>query len=102
MATLTNPYSSKPVNPLSKPLYSPLPKPTTTTVGGISVSTTKPVLLSPGSGPVEPIKGDTIEPIKENKGFWASKSKKQKRNIMLIGVGAIALITVIVTFNKNK
>lgn len=93
--TLANPYA-KP-NPLSKPLYSPAPKPTTTTVGGVTVNTIKPVVVAKPPVKVdtgsEVGKGNEVAPITDNKqGFWASKSKKQKTIIMATGVAVIAVI----------
>jgi hypothetical protein len=88
--SLKNPFS-KP-NPLSKPLYSPAPKPTTTTVGGVSVNTLKPVFFQTPQGE-QPITGDKIETKdEENKGFWASKTKKQKTIIIVSGVAVLGLI----------
>jgi hypothetical protein len=96
--SLKNPFSKQ--NPLSKPLYSPAPKPTTTTVGGVSVNTTKPVFFQNQQGE-QPITGDKIETKgEENKGFWASKTKKQKTTIIVIGVAVVGLIAY-VTLNKK-
>jgi hypothetical protein len=96
---LPNPYSTKPVNPLSKPLYSPLPKPTTTTVGNVSVNTSKPVIFTTPQGST-PITGDVVEPVKEEKkGFWASKTKKQK-TLIIGGVAVVAIIAVLAMRKK--
>lgn len=98
--TLPNPYSVKPVNPLSKPLYSPLPKPTTTTVGGLSVNTTKPVIFTSPQGST-PITGDVVEPVKEEKkGFWQTKTKKQKTLIIGGGIVLTAIIAFVLTRKK--
>jgi hypothetical protein len=96
--TLTNPYS-KP-NPLSKPLYSAIPKPTTTTVGNVSVNTTKPVIFTTPKGP-EPITGDVVESKQEEKlGFWQSKSKTQKTLIIVSVVATLSLMTYIALKKK--
>jgi len=96
---LKNPYT-KP-NPLSKPLYSPSPKPTTTTVGGVTVNTTKPVIfetttgVAPGVAPgATPVQGDVVvERGDEPKlGFWASKSRKQKTIIIAGGIAILAVV----------
>jgi hypothetical protein len=96
--TLANPYA-KP-NPLSKPLYSPAPKPTTTTVGGVSVNTTKPVFFQTPQGE-KPFTGDKIETkVDEPKlGFWASKSKKQKT--IIIAGGIAILVVAYIAFKKK-
>jgi hypothetical protein len=88
-----NPYA-KP-NPLSKPLYAPSPKPTSTTVGNVSVNTTKPVLLQTQQGD-EPIAGDDLQKT----GFWASKSKKQKTMIIISVVATVSLLTYIALKKK--
>ena len=88
-----NPYA-KP-NPLSKPLYAPAPKPTSTTVGNVSVNTTKPVLLQTQQGD-EPIAGDDLQKT----GFWASKTKKQKTMIIVGGIAVVSLIAFIALKKK--
>jgi hypothetical protein len=82
---MSNPFAQQ--NPLSKPLYAPKPKPTTTTVGNVTVNTTKPVLLQTQQGD-EPIAGNDLQ----KPGFWASKTKKQKTVIIAGGIAVIALI----------
>lgn len=89
-----NPYA-KP-NPLSKPLYSPAPKPTTTTVGGVTVNTTKPVIVAKPPVKVdtgsEVGKGNEVAPNTDPKqGFWASRSKKQKTFIIAGGIAILAV-----------
>ncbi len=100
-----NPYA-KP-NPLSKPLYSPAPKPTTTTVGGVTVNTTKPVVVAKPpvkvdtetSGKVDT--GNEVAPNTDPKpGFWASKSKKQKTIIIISVVATVSLLTYIALKKK--
>lgn len=98
-----NPYA-KP-NPLSKPLYSPAPKPTTTTVGGVTVNTTQPVVVAK-----PPVKVDTNNEVDSgnevvtNKGpkpgFWASKSKKQKTAIIISVVAGVSLLAYIALKKK--
>jgi hypothetical protein len=96
--TLTNPYL-KP-NPLTKPLYSAMPKPTTTTVGNVSVNTTKPVIFTTPKGQ-EPITGDIVESKQEEKlGFWKSKTKKQKTLIIISVVATLSLMTYIALKKK--
>jgi len=104
--TLGNPYSRPPVNtltgttafqfnnPLSKPLYSPAPKPTNTTVGNVTVNTTKPVIVQ-GEGKLP-------EPEKEvgKIGFWSSKTKKQKTAIIISVVAGVSLLTYIALKKK--
>ncbi len=100
---LGNPYA-KP-NPLSKPLYSPAPKPTTTTVGGVTVNTTQPVVVAKPPVKVdtenEVGKGNEATPNTDNKqGFWASKTKKQKTLIIVSVVAAASLMTYIALRKK--
>jgi len=89
----SNPFKQQ--NPLSKPLYAPAPKPTSTTVGNVTVNTTKPVLLQTQQGD-EPIAGDDLQKT----GFWASKSKKQKTMIIVGGVAVVSLIAYIALKKK--
>jgi len=89
----SNPFKQQ--NPLSKPLYAPAPKPTNTTVGNVTVNTTKPVLLQTQQGD-EPIAGDDLQ----KPGFWASKSKKQKTMIIISVVATVSLLTYIALKKK--
>ena len=89
----SNPFKQQ--NPLSKPLYAPAPKPTNTTVGNVTVNTTKPVLLQTQQGD-EPIAGDDLQ----KEGFWASKSKKQKTIIIISVVATVSLLTYIALKKK--
>ena len=108
--TLGNPYSRPPVNtltgttgfqlgkPTTKPLYSPAPapKPTTTTVGNVTVNTTKPVIVQGED------KAPEIEKEKEigTKGFWSSKTKKQKTAIIISVVAGVSLLAYIALKKK--
>jgi hypothetical protein len=83
--TSSNPFQQQ--NPLSKPLYSPVRKPTSTTVGNVTVNTTKPVMLQTQQGDA-PITGDDLA---NKQGFWASKSKKQKTIIIAGGIAILAV-----------
>jgi hypothetical protein len=89
----SNPFKQQ--NPLSKPLYAPAPKPTSTTVGNVTVNTTKPVLLQTQQGDT-PIAGDDLQ----KEGFWASKSKKQKTIIIISVVATVSLLTYIALKKK--
>jgi hypothetical protein len=89
----SNPFKQQ--NPLSKPLYAPAPKPTNTTVGNVTVNTTKPVLLQTQQGD-EPVTGDDLQ----KPGFWASKSKKQKTIIIISVVATVSLLTYIALKKK--
>jgi hypothetical protein len=83
--TASNPFAQQ--NPLSKPLYSPVRKPMSTTVGNVTVNTTKPVLLQTQQGDA-PVTGDDLA---NKQGFWASKSKKQKTIIIAAGIAVIVV-----------
>ena len=76
---MSNPFAQQ--NPLSKPLYDTRP----VRAGGVTVETKKPVLVEPIRGEVKPL------PHTE-RGFWASKSKKQKTIIIVSGVAVLGLI----------
>ena len=90
----SNPFKQQ--NPLSKPLYAPAPKPTNTTVGNVTVNTTKPVLLQTQQGDA-PVTGDDLA---NKQGFWASKSKKQKTIIIAAGIAVI--VVAYFAFKKKK
>jgi hypothetical protein len=106
--TLGNPYSKPPVNtltgstgyqlgkPTTKPLYAPAPKPTTTTVGNVTVNTTKPVIVKGED------KAPEVEQEKEvgTKGFWSTKTKKQKTAIIISVVAGVSLLAYIALKKK--
>jgi myo-inositol-hexaphosphate 3-phosphohydrolase len=92
--TSSNPFQQQ--NPLSKPLYSPVRKPMSTTVGNVTVNTTKPVLLQTQQGDA-PVTGDDLA---NKPGFWASKTKKQKTMIIISVVAGVSLLTYIALKKK--
>jgi hypothetical protein len=91
--TSSNPFQQQ--NPLSKPLYSPVRKPVSTTVGNVTVNTTKPVLLQTQQGDA-PVTGDDLQ----KPGFWASKTKKQKTAIIISVVAGVSLLAYIALKKK--
>ena len=106
--TLGNPYSKPPVNtltgttgfqlgkPTTKPLVSPIGKPTTTTVGNVTVNTTKPVIVKGED------KAQEVEQEKEvgTKGFWSTKTKKQKTAIIISVFAGVSLLAYIALKKK--
>ena len=105
--TLGNPYSKPPVNtltgttgfqlgkPTTKPLVSPIGKPTTTTAGGVTVNTTKPVVVQ-GEGKLPELEKE----VETKKGFWAAKTKKQKTLIIISVVAGVSLLAYIALKKK--
>jgi hypothetical protein len=104
--TLGNPWAKPPVNtltgttgyqlgkPTTKPLISPIGKPSTTTAGGVTVNTIKPVL----------VQGEDKAPETEKevgtKGFWSTKTKKQKTAIIVSVVAGVSLLAYIALKKK--
>ena len=83
---MSNPFAQQ--TPVSKPLYSPAPKPTTTTFGGVTVNTTKPVVIAK-----TPVELDASTNTNAKTGFvWASKTKKQKTIIIAGSLTAVFLL----------
>lgn len=107
--TLGNPYSRPPVNtltgttgfqfnnPITKPLYSPTTKPSTTTAGGVTVNTTKPVIVQ---GDTKTVDVEKEKEVGSKVGFWASKTKKQKTMIIVSVVAVVSLMTYIALKKK--
>jgi hypothetical protein len=105
--TLGNPWAKPPVNtltgttgyqlgkPTTKPLISPTSKPsTTTTAGGVTVNTIKPVLVQGED------KAPEIEKEVGKKGFWSTKTKKQKTAIIISVVAGVSLLAYIALKKK--
>jgi hypothetical protein len=83
---MSNPFAKQ--NPLSKPLYDTRP----VSAGGVTVETKKPVL-------VEPIRGE-LKPLPHiERGFWASKTKREK---VIIIAGGIAVLSLVAYFALKK
>jgi hypothetical protein len=76
-------------------LYSPRPKPTNTTIGNVTVNTTKPVIVE------SDLKTPALEKEVETKAnFWASKTKKQKTIIIISVVASVSLLAYIALKKK--
>lgn len=104
--TLGNPWAKPPVNtltgttgyqlgkPTTQPLISPISKPSTTTAGGVTVNTIKPVIVKGED------KAPEVEKEVGTKGFWSTKTKKQKNMIILGGIAVVSLLAYIALKKK--
>jgi len=104
--TLGNPWAKPPVNtltgttgyqlgkPTTQPLISPISKPSTTTAGGVTVNTIKPVIVKGED------KAPEVEKEVGTKGFWSTKTKKQKTAIIISVVAGVSLLAYIALRKK--